>query len=75
MNGMRGLIAILSTLLALEAVAGLGTGEKDGKTQETKAKTADECQAPKWAIAIGHEQMWKLHNGCPTDKEKSKSNQ
>jgi len=27
-------------------------------------------KAPKWAIAIGHEEMWKLHNGCPTKKDK-----
>jgi hypothetical protein len=22
------------------------------------------CQVPEWAIAIGHEEMWKLHNNC-----------
>jgi hypothetical protein len=22
------------------------------------------CQVPEWAIAIGHEAMWKLHNNC-----------
>ena len=33
-------------------------------------KSEEECKAPKWAIAIGHEEMWKLHNGCPTKKDK-----
>ena len=22
------------------------------------------CEAPEWAIKIGHEEQWKLHNGC-----------
>lgn len=30
-----------------------------------EAKTANpECEAPAWAKAIGHEEKWKLHNGC-----------
>jgi len=24
----------------------------------------DECEVPEWAIKIGHEEQWKLHNGC-----------
>lgn len=32
-------------------------------------KSFEQCQAPSWAIAIGHEQKWKLHNGCPTEQE------
>jgi len=23
-----------------------------------------ECMAPEWAIEVGHEEMWKTHNGC-----------
>jgi hypothetical protein len=33
----------------------------------------DECKAPKWAIAIGHEQLWKKHNGCLVVKDKQKN--
>ena len=69
MNKMRGLFTILSTLIALDATA----QEQQDKQSAASAKTAEECQAPAWAIAIGHEQMWKLHNGCPTDEKKAKS--
>jgi len=37
---------------------------------QENVKSKEECRAPKWAIAIGHEEMWKLHNGCPTKKDK-----
>lgn len=26
--------------------------------------TKEECEVPEWAIKIGHEEQWKLHNGC-----------
>jgi len=43
--------------------------KSENQVQEN-TKSAEECKAPKWAIAIGHEEMWKLHNGCPTKKDK-----
>ncbi len=39
------------------------------KEENTTPKSFGQCQAPIWAIAIGHEQKWKLHNGCPTEQE------
>jgi len=39
------------------------------KGENTTTKSFEQCQAPSWAIAIGHEQKWKLHNGCPTEQE------
>jgi hypothetical protein len=45
--------------------------KKNPPASETeKTLTATKCQAPKWAIAIGHEEMWKLHNGCGKEKTK-----
>lgn len=46
-------------------------GDKNEKpTAEPPKKAVDtKCQAPKWAIAIGHEEKWKLHNGCAEKKE------
>lgn len=38
--------------------------------QTTKA---DDCVAPNWAIMIGHEDKWKLHNGCGTAVEESET--
>ena len=35
--------------------------EPEAKTVKTVNK---ECEAPDWAKAIGHEEKWKLHNGC-----------
>ena len=35
--------------------------EAEAKTTKTTNK---ECEAPDWAKAIGHEEKWKLHNGC-----------
>jgi hypothetical protein len=33
-------------------------------TQSTQTEKNPDCEAPQWAIDIGHEEMWKLHNGC-----------
>jgi hypothetical protein len=30
----------------------------------TSIDTKNECDVPEWAIKIGHEEQWKLHNGC-----------
>lgn len=35
--------------------------EPEAKAAKTVNK---ECEAPDWAKAIGHEEKWKLHNGC-----------
>ena len=35
------------------------------EVEEKTAKAINkECEAPGWAKAIGHEEKWKLHNGC-----------
>jgi hypothetical protein len=31
---------------------------------EASAADAERCQVPAFAKAIGHEEKWKLHNGC-----------
>ena len=69
MQAIRILLTAFWALLSLGAVA---ADQEDGSAQQP-SKTAEECEAPKWAIAIGHEQMWKLHNGCPTDEDKTQS--
>ncbi len=33
------------------------------QTNVTKTKK-DDCQAPQWAIDMGHGEKWKLHHGC-----------
>jgi hypothetical protein len=54
--------AYASTLMASEPV----TAPSDGPVEQIVDET---CQAPKWAIAIGHEDKWKLHNGCTEETE------
>jgi len=57
--------AYASTLVASEPV----TAPSD---KPTKQVIDEKCQAPKWAIAIGHEDKWKLHNGCAEEKAEEK---
>jgi hypothetical protein len=33
-------------------------------TENTNA-SSEGCVVPQWAIEIGHEKQWKLHNNCP----------
>jgi len=78
MKGIRMLFAISWALIALGAFAVFGFG--DDKAEDSKdttiEKTAEECEIPAFAKAIGHEDLWLKHNGCPprekqqeTDKE------
>ena len=32
---------------------------------ETTNASSEACVVPQWAIDIGHEEQWKLHNNCP----------
>jgi len=61
------LFTLLAATLSLNALA----EEKEQKTEEATHQNTDDskCQAPAWAIAIGHEQMWKKHNGCEDKNE------
>ena len=75
MKGVKVLFAISWTMIALGAFAVFGIGEDDSKSEETKAsdKTAEECEIPAFAKAIGHEDLWLQHNGCPPREEEKKS--
>jgi len=35
------------------------------------AKTSEECEIPGWVKKIGHEEKWKLHNGCANTVKKA----
>jgi len=39
--------------------------EKEPLTAEQTAEK-ERCTVPGFAKAIGHEELWKKHNGCPT---------
>ncbi len=75
MKGIRFLFAISWTLIALGAFAvfGLGDDDKEAKTSDAVEKIAEECEIPAFAKAIGHEDKWLLHNGCPPREIEQKS--
>lgn len=74
MKGIRYVLAISWTLIALGAIAvfGLSDDDKDIKVPDVIEKTAAECEIPAFAKAIGHEDLWLKHNGCPP-REKQNS--
>ena len=75
MKGLKMLFAISWTMLALGAFAvfGLGDDGKDAKASDAVEKTAQECEIPAYAKAIGHEDLWLKHNDCPPREEEKKS--
>ncbi|MDB3870057.1 hypothetical protein N9351_04270 [Candidatus Thioglobus sp.] len=77
MKKIRALFAISWTFIALGAFAAFGLDESSAKdhqeSENSNAKTAQECEVPSFAKAIGHEELWLKHNGCPPTKEQEKS--
>ena len=69
-----GTMALLTSLSVL-AIFGLGEDKQESSSQTTpQEKTDKDCEIPAFAKAIGHEDMWLLHNGCPPrEKEKSET--
>jgi hypothetical protein len=59
-------LSILTLSFASFALFGIGEDKKDADNKGAiKEKTAEECEIPAFAKAIGHEDQWLLHNGCP----------
>ena len=75
MKGIRVLFAISWTMIALGAFAvfGLGDDDKEAKASDAVEKTAEECEIPAFAKAIGHEDLWLKHNGCPPREQSEKT--
>lgn len=62
----RGEVAVLAAafaglILAAPVVSSLAAPSMPGRMA---AGEAGSCEVPAFAKAIGHEEMWKLHNGC-----------
>lgn len=75
MKGIRILFAISWTLIALGAFAVFGLSNNTQDQEVTKEKTVKDCEIPAFAKAIGHEDQWLLHNGCPPRDEQQKKDQ
>lgn len=59
---MAGLAAFVVALVA--AFPQLAALEGPSRPGMTTASGQQDCTVPAFARAIGHEEMWKLHNGC-----------
>lgn len=60
---------ILITLLIVSSWSFASDSNNGVKTPEQIAEE-ERCTVPAYAKAIGHEELWKKHNGCPTDESK-----
>ncbi len=69
-------VSILTLSFASFALFGIGEDKKDTDNKEAVTeKTAEECKIPAFAKAIGHEDLWLEHNGCPPREKKQESDQ
>jgi nitroreductase len=61
-------------MLAARSV-GLDCGPMGGFNAQTLEQelTPKDCEIPAFAKAIGHEDKWLLHNGCPPRKDAKKN--
>ncbi len=65
MKGIRHVLAISWTLIALGAIAVFGlSGNKEVNISDTVEKTVEKCEIPALAKTIGHEDFWLKHNAC-----------
>lgn len=53
-------IAVVSQLMPKNAVL----LQSENSEQANKVSEEERCKVPEFAIKMGHEQQWKLHNGC-----------
>lgn len=61
-----GYVALLLFLSPVLDTARSQVSSKDPATQASPASSAEEerCRVPEFAKKMGHEEKWKLHNGC-----------
>lgn len=61
-----GYVALLLFLSPVLNTARSQVSSKDPATQASPASSAEEerCRVPEFAKKMGHEEKWKLHNGC-----------
>jgi len=74
MKNLKKLFTVSILTLSFASFALFGIGED--KKGSAKEKTKEECEIPAFAKAIGHEDLWLKHNGCPpreaAEKEEGK---
>ena len=72
-------LAVLFVLIVFTVAAILWLNSSNDKKDASKeegvleTKTPKGCEIPAFAKAIGHEDKWLLHNGCPPRKDAKKN--
>ncbi len=72
-------LAVLFVLIVFTVAAILWLNSSNDKKDASKeegvleTKTPKDCEIPAFAKAIGHEDKWLLHNGCPPRKDAKKN--
>jgi hypothetical protein len=71
-------LTVLSALIFSTVITASWFDSGEDKKQEiaksvTIEKIAKDCEIPAFAKAIGHEDKWLLHNGCPPRKDAKKN--
>lgn len=61
---MKKLFILLALIVGFTAVVLFGFGDNKETPKKKTQKTKD-CEIPTFAKALGHEDKWLLHNGCP----------
>lgn len=56
---------LLITLCIISPIIYANDDDETAKDAAIKAEE-ERCQVPAFAKAIGHEELWKIHNGCAT---------
>lgn len=62
------ILALLSMgIITAHAAEDINTGKTAEQLAEQLAEK-ERCTVPGYAKVIGHEELWKKHNGCPSNE-------
>jgi hypothetical protein len=51
----------------------INTKKVQHQSTSAASTSTEDCVAPDWAINMGHEEKWKLHNGCGNTSDKKQA--
>ena len=63
------LVPLFLALVYFVASSSLINADTSKLSVKTAPTSSSDCEIPAWVKKIGHEEKWKLHNGCAEDTE------
>jgi len=70
MNTFKLLVILsITAFFSMNTLTATAAEDKAEMTAAEKKAEEERCIVPAFAKAIGHEETWKKHNGCPTKEE------